>query len=66
MDPNENLRRQRDLAAEIVRLNINPDYSKRARDARVLEAADELADLVLALDAWLTTGGFLPRAWERK
>lgn len=27
--------------------------------------ADRLQDLVLALDEWLSKGGFLPAAWSR-
>jgi hypothetical protein len=28
-------------------------------------AADELAELVDALNSWLCSGGFYPKAWER-
>ena len=29
------------------------------------DEADRLQDLVLALDEWLSKGGFLPAAWSR-
>jgi len=50
MDPNANLAEQLQLALSLV----NSDYEDAAR----------LAELVLALDAWLNTGGFMPARWE--
>lgn len=29
------------------------------------QCADDMAELVLALDGWLANGGFLPRRWKR-
>ena len=57
MDPNETLRRMRELAAEIPKLDMESlaDHWK----------ATELAELVEALDNWITKGGFLPAAWNR-
>lgn len=54
MDPNENLERQRRIVAGIL-------SSVQADDRAV-----ELAELVEALDQWITNGGFLPKEWERK
>lgn len=65
MDPNANLSEMRRIAARIL---------------AALDAADEdtgewmcdphdtacLAELVEALDGWLSRGGFLPARWERK
>ena len=33
---------------------------------RSSDHADELVEAILALDGWLTNGGFLPRDWNRK
>lgn len=55
MDPNATLFEIRDRQAAV----------KEALDGDgdLAEAADELVDLVKALDDWLTAGGFLPAAW---
>lgn len=55
MDPNANLAEQR---AIIARWYKKPCVSKAD--------ADRLAELVEALDGWLSSGGALPRTWERK
>jgi hypothetical protein len=49
MDPNETLRRLRELCAK------NQD----------LVDPSDLVELVEALDSWVSKGGFLPKAWER-
>lgn len=56
MDPNFNLQAQLRLAAQLIR-----------EDDDVETAADkgaELAELVLALNEWITKGGFLPQTWR--
>lgn len=53
MDPNETLHEIREKVAEALAESGN----KRA------DLVDELAELVDALDGWLTKGGFLPHAW---
>lgn len=50
MDPTANLNRQLELAKALV-------------EAGSPEAA-ELAELVLALDEWLTRGGLRPEPWS--
>lgn len=56
MDPNANLEEQRKLAQAIsttlYRETIIPD-------------AERLAELVQALDKWLSGGGFLPKDWNK-
>ena len=52
MDPNENLREQREIAERIVRC-----HEDETNDALAL------AELVLALDGWLQRGGFMPAEW---
>jgi hypothetical protein len=54
MDPDANLKEQR----EIVRRML--DGTPRRSDGL------RLAELVEALDCWIVTGGFLPKAWARK
>ncbi len=52
MDPDANLHEQIYLA-EII------------KTVRVTQAeAERLAELVLALDAWIKGGGFLPKRWR--
>ena len=57
MDPNATLEQLRQLAVQV----LNPDRE----DALVDEAAEEMAELVRALDDWISRGGFLPAAWSR-
>lgn len=57
MDPNANLAEQLRLANQIV----DGDF-----DTMDDTTAERLAELVIALDGWLSDAGFLPRAWERK
>lgn len=53
MDPNETLARIRAL------------YDIATNETDDNELAAELADAIEDLDYWLTTGGFLPDAWQR-
>lgn len=57
MDPNANLNTQLDLARAIA----NGDFDEFPEH----EAA-QLAELVLALDKWLASDGFLPERWLRR
>lgn len=53
MDPNVNLQEQLALSQKITRVPIpHADDSLR------------LAELVLALHAWIRDGGFLPQVWK--
>ena len=67
MDPNANIAEQLDLAAEILADidRADPEEDIDALDA-VLANAEKLAQLVLALNQWIATGGFLPERWARK
>lgn len=56
MDPNETLRRLRDIAALVLHLADTDDNG-------VPEPMLEMAELFDGLDTWLTRGGFLPDAW---
>lgn len=55
MDPDANLEEQRELVKRInnALVTLDPDTYER------------LAELVEALDQWLSNGGFLPRDWRR-
>lgn len=58
MDPNANIARQRELAAEIAELR---DQGSDALRAELMPSlAMELAELVQALDEWRVNGGFDP------
>lgn len=61
MDPNANLAEQLQLAADILKQCDN------ATDATgVTQDAERLAELVLALNEWLTNGGFIPQTWRER
>lgn len=56
MDPNETLAKIRAITSQIIDCEVDPwdkDY-----------IAGDLADVVAALDDWLTGGGFKPEAWS--
>lgn len=58
MDPNATLQELIELAEQV---NATPS------DGDIDWAdATRLAELVTALDGWLSTGGFLPQRWERQ
>jgi hypothetical protein len=59
VDPEETLRRMRELAAKLVDCNILvTEVEERA-------AGEELAELTIAMDGWLSKGGFPPKDWSR-
>lgn len=58
MDPDANLKEQRVI---VVRL-IGSDSG----DGREFADAERLAELVRALDEWMSRGGFPPRAWAHR
>ena len=67
MDPKANIKRQRELAKEIHAIwdDCNGDGTLTAEQAEVVaDKANELAELVLALDEWRRKGGFDPYANE--
>lgn len=58
MDPEANLREQRRLAKAIMK-KID---SGQTED--LVDDANRLADLVVALDEWISRGGVLPPSWK--
>lgn len=62
MDPIANLAEQRNLAEYIMELaDLDPDGETQSR---IAEAGERLAELVQALDEWMTKGGLSP--WPAK
>ncbi len=55
MDPDANLKEQRDLLRKF-----------RKRNRLTAGEAARLAELVDSLDEWISRGGFLPEAWRQK
>lgn len=62
MDPDANLKEQITIARHL--LDRNPTAPINVDTSLVWEA-DRLAELVCALDDWITGGGFLPERWQR-
>jgi hypothetical protein len=61
MDPNANLTEQRRIAARIMKMIDND----QAGSPEVAEDGARLAELVQALDEWISKGGFLLLAWSK-
>jgi hypothetical protein len=61
MDPDANLREQREIARRLLDKFMASD-----EDATAFDEGDvvRLAELVEALDRWISGGGFLPAAWR--
>jgi hypothetical protein len=58
MDPDANLKEQRELVRDIRRYIENEGRAPT-------DDTDRLVDLVEALDEWIVKGGFLPRDWRQ-
>jgi hypothetical protein len=58
MDPDSNLEEQKLLALKFI---ADRGESGPPSEADVVR----LSELVLALDQWLRSGGFLPSSWQR-
>lgn len=70
MDPNANLDAMLERARAIIAMVKPPCVSCWTHETgkppvRKSDIADELAELVVALDEWLSTGGFLPNEWSK-
>jgi hypothetical protein len=59
MDPNATLEEMRTLSAKMRKDYEDPDGNGIDQDD-----ANRLAELVEAMDGWLSKGGFLPAAWK--
>lgn len=60
MDPNANLKELLSLAA-----HIREEYENEDGNGVDQDDANRLAELVEALDGWLSNKGFLPGRWSR-
>lgn len=58
MDPNANLSEQLDLAAELLTQHEHTQEKLSEYDTA------RLCELVLTLNNWISSGGFLPDRWE--
>ena len=58
MDPNTNLKEQREIFS---RLNSYEEHEYTDRDYDL----ERLAELAESLDEWISKGGFLPDAWSK-
>lgn len=67
MDPEANLKEQRTLAEDII--DILDDETNDEQDydvlAEVAAQAMRLAELVQAMDQWMSRGGFMPSDWAK-
>jgi hypothetical protein len=63
MDPTANLKEQLELAKRIL-CSTPPSKAWEWSQDTIVEDADRLAELVLALDEWLCTGGAYPERWQ--
>lgn len=61
MDPNANLKEQLELATEIQGI-VDQSYADTVTTA---DKGIRLAELVLALNEWISKGGFLPAEWQK-
>jgi hypothetical protein len=55
MDPNVTLAEMRTIAR----------LSAEGRLADPIDSLERMGELIIALDEWITGGGFLPDAWQR-
>lgn len=66
MDPEANLEEQRSLSESILEaLDVDEDEGEEVDMDAVRDDANRLAELVQALDQWISRGGFLPKDWRR-
>lgn len=63
MDVEETLRQVRERVKSILESTVLTDSGDPVSE--LADTGIELASLVAGLDKWLSTGGFLPAAWNR-
>lgn len=59
MDPNANLKEQLRIVEQLREADHACD------EAQVMVLSSRLCDLVVALDSWIRSGGFLPADWQK-
>lgn len=67
MDPSANLTEQLDIAGEILDFVGKKDWDDITDEERqcMFNAANRLSELVVSLDGWFQSGGFLPKRWSK-
>jgi len=65
MDPNANIEEQLRITAELQTLANSPGPLTPEQADHVAQRVFRLAELIEALDFWLTGGGFLPERWRQ-
>lgn len=63
MDPEEVLKRLRELSKEIL---SNEEDNYTLGSPLMPDQAIEIAESFISLDNWIKSGGFLPRDWKNK
>jgi hypothetical protein len=72
MDPNKLLEEIREILGKEYYVDCTEESREKdfnsltPRNQMLLDDGDRLSGLVQDLDSWLSRGGFLPKAWERK
>lgn len=64
MDPDANLTEQVALANHILEAADSPD--PEALSHALWDDGERLAELVLSLDTWIKSGGYLPLCWSNR
>ena len=63
MDPDENLKTQRDLSHELSETLFDDEDKPLSKETE--ETCARLAESVQAMDEWIRRGGFIPKEWAR-
>lgn len=68
MDPDANLARQLEISNEISNIwaGLTDHGGQEEMEQATSDLGIELAELVEALNRWITRGGFLPKEWRRE
>lgn len=64
MDPDEALRIIRGLVKQMGEERKYLAPAPGTITSNFVQHADDLIEEVMALDVWITTGGFLPKSWD--
>ena len=63
MDPNACLEAMRTTTAHLLQLHRQEPTEEQ--ELAIVSASARLAELVSALDGWLSAGGFIPAQWAK-
>ena len=66
MDPNADLEEQIKIAKEILDVDLTDSSNKETCiEDDLLIQGQRLAELVMSLDTWIVSGGFIPGRWSK-